>query len=71
MRVAQPKITGTQGTVESHSPVKSENPKTLESQEVTKADYTKASLGQEAGMGSLICASGPCAFTDKTSLAGL
>lgn len=30
--VAQPKITGTQGTVESHSPVKSENPKTLESQ---------------------------------------
>lgn len=71
MRVAQPKITGTQGTVESHSPVKSENPKTLESQEVTKADYTKASLGQEAGMGSLICASGPCALTDKTSLAGL
>lgn len=57
-RWLSPRLQGTQrtqGTVESHLPVKPENPKTLESQEGTKADYTRASLGQQSGMRSLIC----------------
>lgn len=57
-RWLSPKSEGTQrtqGIVESHLPVKPENPKTLESQEGTKEDYTRARQGQEAGMRSLIC----------------